>query len=52
MFLSFNGEDKGAQIKIKDSTFKHSSFCKGLIFYKKLESIAFEDGQNLVNFTA
>ena len=52
MFLSYMGEDRGAQIEIQNSTFKHSSFCKGLIYYKNLKSIEFQDGELLVNFTA
>ena len=52
MFLSYMGEDRGAKIEIYDSTFKHSSFCKGLIYYKRLKSITFEDAPLLVNITA
>jgi len=33
------GQDKGARISIKQSTFSHSRFCKGLISYKKGQAI-------------
>ena len=52
MFLSYLGEDRGAKIEIYNSTFKHSSFCKGMIYYKQLKSISFEDAPLLVNVTA
>lgn len=34
-FIKYNGADKGAKIKISDSIFKNSRFCKGLITYRK-----------------
>ena len=52
MFLSYLGEDRGARIEITDSTFKHSSFCKGMIHYKKLKDIRGVDEPLFVNFTA
>ena len=52
MFLSFNGEDRGAQLKIKDSTFKHSSFCKGMIYYKKFKDMSTTEDTLFVNITA
>ena len=52
MFLSFNGEDRGAQIKIKGSTFKHSSFCKGMIYYKKFKDMTTAEDTLFVNITA
>ena len=33
--LLYMGEDNGAKIEITNSTFKHSSFCKGMISYKR-----------------
>ena len=35
------GEDRAARIDITNSTFKHSHFCKGLISYRKAQSIDF-----------
>ena len=52
LFLSYLGEDRGARISITNSTFKHSSFCKGMIYYKKLKDLTYEDAPLLVNFTA
>lgn len=46
------GEDRGARITIEDSTVKHSSFCKGMVYYDKQKSISFEDEPLLVNITA
>jgi hypothetical protein len=31
----FNGADKGARIKIVNSNFKNSRFCKGMIVHRK-----------------
>ena len=32
-FLAHVGEDRGARIHIKGSTFRHSKFCRGMISY-------------------
>ena len=29
------GDDRGMQLKITNSTFRHSSFCKGMIVYRE-----------------
>ena len=51
-FLSYYGEDRGARISIANSTFKHSSFCKGMIYYKRTEEVKYDDVPQLLNFTA
>ena len=48
----YYGEDRGAQIEITNSTFRSSSFCKGLVYYSKFESISFTQAPTLLNFTA
>ena len=40
-FMLMAGEDRAARIDITNSTFKHSHFCKGLISYRKAQSIDF-----------
>lgn len=34
-FLVHVGDDRGARIDIRESTFKHSKFCKGMISYRR-----------------
>ena len=51
-FLTYYGEDRGARIYITNSTFKYSSFCKGMIYYKRTEMFSFDDYKQMVNFTA
>ena len=43
VFLTYYGEDRGARIYITNSTIKHSSFCKGMIYYKRTEEVKYED---------
>lgn len=33
--IGYLGENRGTNIKISTSTFKHSRFCKGLIVYRE-----------------
>ena len=51
-FLGLAGEDRGARINITSSTFKHSKFCKGLITYKREETIEFDDHPTFLNISA
>ena len=51
-FLAVLGEDRGCRLNITNSTFKNSNFCKGMITYRRQESISFSDEPNLLNFTA
>ena len=51
-FLGLAGEDRGARINITSSTFKHSKFCKGLITYKREESIVFDEHPHFCNISA
>ena len=41
-FLGYVGEDRGARIKIADSHFKHSRFCKGMLYYMHTKPVSFE----------
>lgn len=49
-FLTLLGEDRGARIDIDSSTFKHSQFCKGLISYRQMESISFDEEPKFVKY--
>ena len=51
-FLTYYGEDRGANIAIVDSEFYSNSFCKGLIYYRRFDSVFFDDYQQMLNFTA
>ena len=44
------GEDRGARIDIRDSSFKHSKFCKGMISYRQSDTISFEDEPKFLKF--
>jgi len=46
-FFQF-GDDRAAHINITSSRFEHSSFCKGLIVYRKAEQF---DSMRVLNFT-
>jgi len=52
-FYGFYGEDRGAQIRISNSTFAHSKFCRGLIFSKARPDLAEQTNSRLAfyNFT-
>lgn len=50
--LTYYGEDRGAQIELTNSTFKSSSFFKGLVYYSKFQSLGFEEAPVLLNYTA
>ena len=49
--LLYMGEDNGAKIEITNSTFKHSSFCKGMIQYKRQTQIDFDELSRFLNLT-
>ena len=53
-FFGFYGEDRGVQIHISNSTFKHSKFCRGLIYVKARLNLISQIGGNsrVVNYTA
>lgn len=51
-FLGIAGEDRGARINITSSTFKHSKFCKGLVTYKREETILFDDHKTFLNISS
>ena len=44
------GEDRGARIDIRNSSFKHSKFCKGMISYRQSDTISFEDEPKFLKF--
>ena len=45
------GEDRGARIEIRNSTFKHSRFCKGMISYRQVDPILFENESKYFRFS-
>lgn len=49
--FDFWGIDGGAVIKIDNSTFKDSKFCKGLIVYRKQQPFTVEDSSLVLNMT-
>lgn len=42
-FMAKLGEDRGARIDIDGCTFKHSRFCKGMISYREVDPISYDD---------
>ena len=51
-FIVQLGDDRGARITIEESTFKHSSFCKGLIVYREMpELLPYDNEYLVVNFS-
>jgi hypothetical protein len=51
-FYVYHGEDRGAKITIKDTDFKHMSFCRGMIWYRRQEIMTYENYPTLVNISA
>ena len=49
--MLFLGTDSGAVIKIEDSIFRDSKFCKGLIVYRQQQSFTFADTPRILNMT-
>ena len=42
------GEDRGARIHIEGSTFKHSKFCMGMISYREIQDISYQEEKTLM----
>ena len=47
-YMMHVGEDRGARIHIEGSTFKHSKFCKGMISYREIQDISYQEEKTLM----
>ena len=50
-YFTYNGADRGAKIQITNSIFKHSRFCRGLIYYRPSQYISQNMMRTLINET-
>ena len=50
--LTIYGDDRGAAVTIEDSDFYSNSFCKGLIYYSRFQTLSFSDQTQQLNYTA
>jgi hypothetical protein len=51
-FYVMHGEDRGAKITITDSQFKHMTFCRGMIWYRRQEAMTYDNYPTFVNISA